>query len=202
MKTTDESKLCVLDGNTEADFQSQSNGQMEKWWYQSSPGCWFPYCWSNSKKELILRSGVQNEARQDPGEGPAWANSWKQAERLTEKWINMIEVHCERWAVTLIMSLKQACRLAEDRVRWKKLVFGPPKRSAKLQNLKLHLSLYLVTFTTFFASSHLTDIPAPASACYCTMTEKLATQTLRLQHSSYFLFPSHWSWNCVNNFVS
>ena len=30
MKTTDESKLCVLDGNTEADFQSQSNGQMEK----------------------------------------------------------------------------------------------------------------------------------------------------------------------------
>ena len=43
--------------------------------------------------------------------------------------IDMLEEDCKDRDVTLL----QACKLAEDRKRWKKLVFGPPKRSTESQ---------------------------------------------------------------------
>jgi len=49
--------------------------------------------------------------------------------RPRKRWIDMLEEDCKYRDVTLI----QACKLAEDREEWKKLVFGPPKRSTESQ---------------------------------------------------------------------
>ena len=45
------------------------------------------------------------------------------------KWTDAVKMDCEELDVTYF----QACRLAEDREEWKKLVFRPPKRSTESQ---------------------------------------------------------------------
>ena len=49
--------------------------------------------------------------------------------RPRKKWMDAVMEDCEDRDVTLI----QACRIAEDREEWKKLVFRPPKRSKESQ---------------------------------------------------------------------
>ena len=49
--------------------------------------------------------------------------------RPRKRWIDMLEEDCKDRDVTLL----QACKLAEDRERWKKLGFGPSKRSTESQ---------------------------------------------------------------------
>jgi hypothetical protein len=49
--------------------------------------------------------------------------------RPRKRWLDILEEDCEKRDVTLI----QACRVAEDREEWKKMVYGPPKRSTESQ---------------------------------------------------------------------
>ena len=49
--------------------------------------------------------------------------------RPRKKWMDAVMEDCEDRDVTLI----QACRIAEDREEWKKMVFRPPKRSKESQ---------------------------------------------------------------------
>jgi len=58
-----------------------------------------------------------------------WIHGNRPRGRPQKKWTDAVKEDCEDRDVTYI----QACRIAEDREEWRKLVFRPPKRSTESQ---------------------------------------------------------------------
>lgn len=58
-----------------------------------------------------------------------WIHGSRPRGRPRKRWTDAVKEDCEDRDVTYI----QACRLAEDREEWRKLVFRPPKRSTESQ---------------------------------------------------------------------
>ena len=58
-----------------------------------------------------------------------WIHGSRPRGRTWKRWLDAVQEDCEGRGVTLV----QAGRLAEDRDKWKNLVFRPPKRSFKSQ---------------------------------------------------------------------